>query len=480
MRKIIDALISLFIVITVIIVLTGGFRFYIGAYLVSARSLQNPLGICVILSAIRVLFFGNPFSTFSLHQLKNAAKQCLDLLAFLFLLISLFIFLSGGIQFDVGDGLVSVRSFKNPLIILVILVAVRSWFFGIPLHHFVERLVREKWELRQWVIFLLSVLIISATTIVTMYWFMKQGSLVPPPPGVSLTNQSIQSTKGLPRGFVVWSSNRYGNHDILRMDIPSKRITRLTTNNHNEYFPRISPDGSQIVFARSQRPWVSHRNQVHWDVYLMDLESGKQRLLAKNANTPTWSGDGKKVYFQRNKYSLGEFNIETGKEQILYTSGLGQVRKGAILQTPHFSDTTDRLAVTLRGRQHLTGLVDLKGNLTKIASGCQVAWSKRGDFLYYVAYGGRKKNALYLYDPVKKESRQWLDLPGELSHEYFPKLSNDEQYLILGASKGGREGHEHDTSDFEIFLWKIGTPADKAIRITHHTGNDNWPDIFFH
>ena len=76
---------------------------------------------------------------------------------------------------------------------------------------------------------------------------------------------------------------------------------------------------------------------------LLDLKSGKQTLLAKNANTPTWSANGKKVYYQRNAYSLVEFDIESGKEQVLFTSGLGQVRKGAILQTPHFSDTTNNL-----------------------------------------------------------------------------------------------------------------------------------------
>jgi hypothetical protein len=30
------------------------------------------------------------------------------------------------------------------------------------------------------------------------------------------------------------------------------------------------------------------------------------------------------------------------------------------------------------------------------------------------------------------------------------------------------------------FLWVIGQPAGQAIRITHHTGNDCWPDIFLY
>ena len=43
---------------------------------------------------------------------------------------------------------------------------------------------------------------------------------------------------------------------------------------------------------------------------------------------------------------------------------------------------------------------------------------------------------------VKKQSKQWLNLSGELSHEYFPKLYNNEQYLVVGANEGGRDAHE--------------------------------------
>jgi hypothetical protein len=47
--------------------------------------------------------------------------------------------------------------------------------------------------------------------------------------------------------------------------------------------------------------------------------------------------------------------------------------------------------------------------------------------------------------------------------------------MVLGASAGG---HEHDTADYEIFLWKTGAPAAAAARLTFHTGNDCWPDVW--
>lgn len=321
-----------------------------------------------------------------------------------------------------------------------------------------------------------SVLVIAAVvTAAYLRWQLKQGRSSPPPPGISVLTEKVAIASDLPHGFVVWSSNRSGNHDILKMTLPGREVTHLTTHPNAEYFPRISPDGRHVVFARAQKPWVSQRNQELWDIYLLDLKSGKERLLAKFANTPTWSDDGRKVYFQRKVMRLAEVDIKTGEERILFTSGNGQVKKNAMLQTPGFNTHTNKMAVTLRHGQHMTAIVDLYGNLKQITDGCQLTWSKDGSFLYHVDYGGKMKNAFYIYDPKTDKSRLWLDMPGEFSHEYFPKLSNDEKYLVFAASKGG---HEHDSADYELFLWQVGSPAASAMRLTYHTGNDNWPDVF--
>jgi hypothetical protein len=40
------------------------------------------------------------------------------------------------------------------------------------------------------------------------------------------------------------------------------------------------------------------------------------------------------------------------------------------------------------------------------------------------------------------------------------------------------KGHDHDLFDYELYIWKIGEPVESATRITYHTGNDRWPDIW--
>jgi hypothetical protein len=68
----------------------------------------------------------------------------------------------------------------------------------------------------------------------------------------------------------------------------------------------------------------------------------------------------------------------------------------------------------------------------------------------------------------------FMDLPGSYSHEYFPRVSSDGRWLVWGAAA---RGHEHDRADYEIFVWQLDRPASEAVRLTHHPGNDQWPDI---
>jgi len=311
----------------------------------------------------------------------------------------------------------------------------------------------------------------------------KLGSLTPPRKGAVVAagpaeeEQRRALTKEM-KGFMVWSSNRFGNHDIWMKTFPDLSVVPLTTHPHVDTFPRISPDGTRVVFCRSQQLWVSQRNDVPWDVYMLDVAANEERLVATNANVPSWSESGMKVYFQRNSGQFVSHDLATGEELVLFSSGSNAVPGGVHLQTPSFSRTRDAMAVTLRGARRETAVFPQDGReRTRISSrgACQIAWAPDSSFLYYVDHGGRQKTAFYRCEPDGSGVRGWLDLPGEYSHEYFPRLSNDKRYLVFGASTGA---HEHDSADYEIFLWPVDVPSDHAVRLTFHTGNDCWPDIF--
>ena len=73
-------------------------------------------------------------------------------------------------------------------------------------------------------------------------------------------------------GYLMWSSNRNGNHDLFLINLSTGEEQQLTSNPHVDFFARFSPDGQLISFLRSQRPWVSFRDELAWDLYVMNSD----------------------------------------------------------------------------------------------------------------------------------------------------------------------------------------------------------------
>jgi len=136
----------------------------------------------------------------------------------------------------------------------------------------------------------------------------------------------------------------------------------------------------------------------------------------------------------------------------------------------------NRLALVLEGG---AGVIrDLQVGATVPLRGeyvCQPTWAPHDAFVAYIESVGHGGTRVMRARPDGRRPEVLMDLPGEYSHEYFPQLSNDGEWLIWGAAAGG---HEHDRADYEIFVWKLGEPWESAVRVTYYTGNDMWPDLF--
>jgi len=57
---------------------------------------------------------------------------------------------------------------------------------------------------------------------------------------------------------------------------------------------------------------------------------------------------------------------------------------------------------------------------------------------------------------------------------FHASFTPDGRWLAWAPSAGD---HEPGRADHEIFLWKVGEPWEQALRVTYHTGNDQWPDL---
>lgn len=298
----------------------------------------------------------------------------------------------------------------------------------------------------------------------------------------ALSKQHVSELKG----FVVFSSNRDGNHDIFRLNLSDFKLDKLTTHPHTETYPRISPDGKRLVFARAHQPWVSQRNTVAWDVYMLDIASGEEKLLGKNGTAPAWASNDE-ITFAQGRVRLKKVNIKTGERVNVYETGVNnRMPRGAQIQNPKYNPQTKQIAFT--GRQVSIGLstghwgtaVTMGNKHKALFNGCEIAWDAKGERLFQVTPDGSDDGTLHIVavDPVKVEATTLINLKGEFVHEYWPKDSaNDSGYMVFGASRSSKE-HEHDTEDYEIFLWKKGSDSGSATRLTFHTGNDNWPDAY--
>ena len=304
----------------------------------------------------------------------------------------------------------------------------------------------------------------------------KRGAVTAPGAGTVLPVgphelAALEGAWGDRSGFVIWSSTMYGQHDLVKMAWPSGDMTRLTKNPAVDSMPKISPDGKRVVFARSRQEWVSFRNWEEWDIWMLDLKTRKATQLAEHGTEPGWTGDGQAVVFQRGGREVVQVNIETKAETIL----LGPKERRS-WTGPSLDSAGERLAVTVRGKQRSTSLFSLpEGQETRVAGGCQLAFVPGGKWLVLIEDGGAMKNRICRVDRQGRHLETLLDMPGAWSHEYFPRVSNDGSLLVFGAA---REGHEHDTADYEIFLWRIGAAPAAAARLSFHTGNDQWPDVW--
>lgn len=276
-------------------------------------------------------------------------------------------------------------------------------------------------------------------------------------------------------GRVVWSSNRFGNHEIVLLDLRGKKplLQRLTDDPHVDSFPRFSPDGRRILFNRSRETWVSDRNPEPWDVWIMDADGTSPRRIAERGFHASFTADGRAVVFARDQ-KVVRHELGDGTESVVVDSGKVL---GGWGQEPELRE--QRLAVTIRGAVFgAFGVYDVAARKFRPFPGdsCQITWWPGQDRVLWIeGHQGNGGTRVAWGPPDGSRVETLIDLPGTLSHEYFPRISRDGAWLAWAASAGD---HEPGRADYEIFLWKLGEPWDRALRLTYHTGNDQWPEAF--
>jgi WD40-like Beta Propeller Repeat len=290
-------------------------------------------------------------------------------------------------------------------------------------------------------------------------------------------------------GLIVWSSSRNGNHDLFTMKTDGSDVKAITKGDEVDWFPRFSPDGARILFCRSKKGWVSERDaniSGKWDLWTVQPDGQGLTKVVSDATWGSWIGPDEIIFVRGTKILRTKLGPDEAKDETELLDSVGVASlDGAELQQPELGPGGRYIAITLRGSKRETGIWSLADKTwTATGLGCQINWTPDGKTIYWMNPTGNGGSAVYRMaitdgkppatTPSEDELR-FMDMPGRRSHEYFPQLSRDGKWLVWGITQ---RGHDHDIADYEIYLWEVGTPFDSGARLTFHSANDRWPDIY--
>ena len=207
----------------------------------------------------------------------------------------------------------------------------------------------------------------------------------------------------------------------------------------------------------------------------MPVSGGTERKIAERVAYPHWQREGTGVTFLRdNEFFV--VDIRSAVEQRLY-AGSDAPTKGRIGDA--VLGPSELLCVALRASPSRgVGVIDLAARSYRPIGGrgaCQCTWLPGTTRAIWVESEGQGGTRIMHAEATKGKREVLMDLPGDYSHEYFPRVSADGQWMVWGAAA---VGHEHDRADYEMFAWKIGEPWTSAIRLTHSSANDQWPELY--
>jgi serine/threonine protein kinase/WD40 repeat protein len=210
--------------------------------------------------------------------------------------------------------------------------------------------------------------------------------------------------------MIAYASKASGNWDILLRHIGTDDSINLTKDSPgDDTQPAISPDGHQVAF-RSDREGGG--------VFLMDIEGRRVRRLAANGFNPSWSPDGKLVFYAEEGITRPEDRVSRLSHiwSVEVKSGVGRMLTRSDGVQPQCSPSGARLAywaIDLDGHRDIWTLPVSGGQPVRITSDAFLnwnpVWSPDGRYLYFCSNRGGNTGIWRV--PIKEASGETRGAP---------------------------------------------------------------------
>lgn len=285
--------------------------------------------------------------------------------------------------------------------------------------------------------------------------------------------------------WIAWASNREdGRHEIYLMEADARQVTRLTHDSGRR--PLFAPDGR----------WIAYYHDASYKTRVVRPD-GSEDHVACNGQIRYWLHDNSGFVCRSGDgfYLIDPDGEDPKPRQLLYSVSDFTRITAPVFGT--FAETADGryiLAVTDQYRLGYSGsngafkadwaavALDPKRpqELYYIGAGCQPTSPPGGHLVYHVRRGTPTTPDIYRLDIRDLDKRasyaaEMTHPNDDWGHEYFPSVSNDNAWIVYGASTGC---HDFDSCDYELFLHPLGAGSEERVRLTEHAANDRWPSIF--
>ena len=237
-------------------------------------------------------------------------------------------------------------------------------------------------------------------------------------------------------------------------------------------YPDISPDGQKFVFAKV----VGDKASKDKSIWIANIDGSNPRLLANSGTYPSFSADGKRVFFERGRNKVMVVNISDSIVSEFFPRDI-EAFAGREIAVPSVSPNERYIAVTIDyPKKWKTWVYDFKTeDFFILGHGCQGNWLADSNSLFWVERGSfNSVSALSIYDVKSRINKIFHDHGEPHGQEYFPYVTRDNELLLWAASP--KDEHSHYTANYQLFYRKIDSP--KRHQITNDSHTNRWPKMY--